>query len=690
MKWRSRFAVIAAAVLLSAAAVPIGATALERTIQRDLRADIAWTNVAGPVDQTTRAYRWYPLSYPVLERWSLQDDDSTRSQYAMATIVHFGGPLARHWLDVAIDRDPVICGGGTLPYSLDPGYDAFRAATGLGDESGRKRAAARAVSHLGTPSPGCETFDEQLLAWIGSDALDEIEVWAAHAEPDQLQALWTVLSYDLANSPEYGTRVARLQRLARSAEKPPDAPQPGPAQNPGDAAVYNAVVELNNHDTKGVPLLRGIVDGDLRRLDAVSADSNLLVVATTFPNSRFARGCREYDRLRGGTYFGRDDVEGGPDVPTGSAADWRHWLATYPDHPGADDAAYWLGRTLQRDGRRVDATWVYADTLARGAGDGDMRWALWLRLKFMLDTGTTDDELDAFARLHPASPFAPLAQYARAVRRARANDFRGALALVSQLDLRPALKAANDRNLLGDPAAVNAAYGAQRVRWRRLATLVPNLSTASIETRDRLASAWDDDDGWQIGYLVFFEGEREGGAILWGEPDFTWPGYAPMARAANQNAQTIALAKPLTASAVPQGIRKRNQWRTVLALYRQQTEFPDRETHLMRTLPALPSTAGYDASLYVSPRPRWNPRNGYDRQALNDAAVDAWWTRQTIVEAERFANDYPNDSRAATALLAAFEVSGRAPYLRQIIARYPDGPRTEEARALLWRATAPR
>jgi hypothetical protein len=225
-----------------------------------------------------------------------------------------------------------------------------------------------------------------------------------------------------------------------------------------------------------------------------------------------------------------------------------------------------------------------------------------------------------------------------------------------------------------------------------LAAWTPSdVRNAPVEIRDRLASVWNDDDGWQIGYLVLFEGEREGGATIWGDPDFDRPAYRHEAQLANQNAQTIALAKPLTARSLPEDIRKRNQQRVIVALYRQQTDFPDDETHLMGPLESLPALSAYDAKgLRAEGRLLPDKSDPFSAEELRDAEVDAWWARQTIVEAQQYAVDYPTDPFAATALLAACEVSGRTALLRQIIANYPDGPRTEEARALLWRATTKR
>jgi hypothetical protein len=673
---------LAAAIACVAIIVPLGSSWAIQHMKRDLNADIAWTEVDGPPEQRTRAYKWYPLSYPVLERWSFSGDN-TRSQYAFATIVHFGGrfggPLARHWLATAIDRNP----NGvtlTLPGESDPGYPAFIRAMGLSDPAARDAAARRAVPHLDRDTI-YPTFDQLLVRSLGMDAMPALEASAATADDARLSALSMVLPIDYSLMPkDRPANVTRLEARAEAASERLNSGTPVPTQtlSPRDAAVDNAVVALNAGDTRGLPLLRKIVDGDLRRLNVVWYSPNLLAVAVAFPNSRFARGCLAYDVLRGGSYFERDDQHDAQ-MPPGTIAGWQAWLATYPDHPGADDAAYWLGRAQQDSGRRVDAMATYADALERHLGDGDMRYSLWRRLLFLLDVGSSERDLATFVERHPSSPYVPLVQYARAVRRARANDFVTASTFGSDRSFAAAVRTLPE---IYNAQDVLDAYRAQRDRWHALAKDDPDPDHPTLEARDRLASAWSDDDGWKIGYVVLFDNSREGGAMPWDHPEYPWPDLARTAQAANQNAQTIALAKPLTEPSVPADMSRRNQRRIVSALYKQQTEFYDDERYMMGALTSLPASVGNDRSLYQISESNEITRR-YDD-------IDAWWARQTIVEAERYAMEYPNDDFAATALLSAYEVTGRTQYLREIVARYPDGSRTDEARALLWRATTPR
>jgi hypothetical protein len=665
---------------------------LVRRMHRDLRADITWTNVANdsPVERTTRAYAWYPLTYPVLEAWSFGPDPD-RARYAERTILHFGGALARHWLDTAIERDPGGA-GNLVPSPYDEEFAQFQRVMGLSDPTIRQRLAFAAARHLGSVSNDGLRFDGAFLGTLDIDALPALEAFARTATPAQLTHLNSLLPYGGNYDAVTRERIAHLQRLGDEAEREQSALAPRIVAAPiplpitRREAISNAILALNSGDESGVPLLRTVVDGDLRDLQSDFGAESLLAVANAFPDSRFARGCRAYDAIRGGTYFSRDDFHDA-DLPKASADRWRAWLTTYPDHPGADDATYWLGRTLQHTGHRLDAAWIYADGVERRVGDGDVREDLWARFRYMLDVGLTEADLSAFERLHATSRFAPFVRYARAVRRARAGDFRTALSLAGSAHIEDALKRTKSYQVFYDAPGILDLYRAQQSRWRDLATLGPVVGPRATVARDRLAAAWSDDDGWQIGYLVFFEGLRDGGAMPANAFDDEWEPLAGLAQGANQNAQTIALAEPLTAPSVPRAMRERNERRIVIALYDQLTNFPDPETDMMGPLTSLPPTSESIEPRVPTSKPYSQPGTTAYHAEVRSNEIESWWARQTAIESDRYVRDFPKESFAATALLASYEVTGRTRYLREIIARYPDGERTEEAKALLWAAS---
>jgi outer membrane protein assembly factor BamD (BamD/ComL family) len=74
---------------------------------------------------------------------------------------------------------------------------------------------------------------------------------------------------------------------------------------------------------------------------------------------------------------------------------WPRFLTEHPGHPGSDDAAYRLGRALEKLTRyREAALW-----LARSASlpDGEFRWKGPLRALYVLDALASEEELEALA-----------------------------------------------------------------------------------------------------------------------------------------------------------------------------------------------------------------------------------------------------------------------------------------------------
>lgn len=144
----------------------------------------------------------------------------------------------------------------------------------------------------------------------------------------------------------------------------------------------------------------------------------------------------------GGSYFGHSlyNPETGepiprPFPPAEEETLWRTWLTVYPNHPGADDALFWLTRTLEWQGKREEALVLLANWLADPFGDGDMRYVLRRRLLLLLDSGATPSELQAFLDRHGEHPLAAAVRYALAVRFAREHRYDLALQLTENLAL---------------------------------------------------------------------------------------------------------------------------------------------------------------------------------------------------------------------------------------------------------------
>ncbi|MFQ3612907.1 MAG: hypothetical protein SNJ68_04210 [Cyanobacteriota bacterium] len=269
-------------------------------------------------------------------------------------------------------------------------------------------------------------------------------------------------------------------------------------------------------DPVGEPLLQVALNEDFGFLYGIRDYLVLLQLAEAFPNSRFTQACQEYAQIRGGSYFGHFfyDFETGepiprPFLPPEEEARWRTWLATYPNHPGADDAFYWLARTLEWQGKPGEALAHLADWFVGPFGDGDMRYTLRSRFLFLLDTGTSRGDLEAFLTNHSGHPLATAVQYALAVRHAREHRYDQALQLTENLSLDTLL----DRYPLldgsywltdwdpepGTRTRLDPELQAQRQRWRNLSRW---QAQSTPQQRYQLAADWAAFDGWRISLAI--------------------------------------------------------------------------------------------------------------------------------------------------------------------------------------------
>jgi hypothetical protein len=507
-----------------------------------------------------------------------------------------------------------------------------------------------------------------LLEDLGPAALPALEFAARGADANTLVKLADLIPEpDIHFSAAERARVAALRRIC--------APALTAAENitPTKRSLSDLASEqLTRGHNSALKALRRLVAGNLRVFNTISYGPDMIAVAKAFPKSRLNRGFLAYDAIRGGTYFGRDtNDDNRTDKALAHPANWRTWLDLYSDHPGADDASYWLGRSLARSGHRVGALRAYLEAVEHSLGDGDMRDIIIRRALWMLDVGATDEDLSEYVRIYPQTPLAPLVEYAAAVRAARSHDYIRALKLAAALTP-PGSERALRLGFGNTPETVSALIEVQRSYWVALAG-------ASDAAQER---AWASDDGWKIGYFAFYDGTRMGGAAYAGEPGLDSAALSANMQSANRNAQIIAFTAEEPLHDSDDSFRLQHELR-ISALYSQLADYPDNETAAMGFLPSLPAEIGSDTRLF---RPALNT----DENAEDDVAarnMTTWWTRQLVAQVRDYVHDYKQAPFCADALLAAYEVTGETTYLRQLLALSAAGPRSEEARALLWRAT---
>lgn len=163
------------------------------------------------------------------------------------------------------------------------------------------------------------------------------------------------------------------------------------------------------------------------------------------PSSFLSRGMAAYEEVRGEPYLMLDRIEkaergeyGGihwpyyygdgqyrPDV---EIPGWTRFLESYSGHPGADDAAYRLGRSYEIKGDYLNA--LNALDTALELPDGDCWDDAAGRIVYIMDAVMPTQELESIDKSRLHERLRPLIDYSLAVRRLRQDDYRGALSLI--------------------------------------------------------------------------------------------------------------------------------------------------------------------------------------------------------------------------------------------------------------------
>ncbi len=470
------------------------------------------------------------------------------------------------------------------------------------------------------------------------------------------------------------------------------------AADPEDPERITAAVHLSlNGDPRGRELLAAAVNGDLSGLHGIWDYLILLHLAEVFPDSRLTRGAKAYAAIRGGTYFGHmgydyetDEWIPRPFAPAEEERQWRNWLQKYADHPGADDATYWLGRTQEWQGRMADALITYADWLADPVGDRDMTYPIRSRFLTVLDVGVDPEDLAQVVRDQAAHPLSPLFRYGLAVRRARQHNYTQALELSQTLTLDPLIQQTPGWHWnrwwyhQDFGSTLDSQLAQQRQRWQILQRW---QQMRTPQERMNLAQHWGSWTGWRNGYLVLFDGFRNGGTgyTSWQDPQ-TETVDQELARQglqqANHNAQAIRLVQPVLADpGTPAPMIEQALWLQLSALYRQYVSYPPAETLGMVPLMELGDP---DPALFEVTVPDWVQNDSvYYNFYLEQSQQQAYYIRHAIRLARELISRFPQTHLGDDALLVVYELTQDPGYLEELLQRFPAGDRSEEARVLL-------
>lgn len=384
------------------------------------------------------------------------------------------------------------------------------------------------------------------------------------------------------------------------------------------------------------------------------------------PKGRLAAGVRLYEQVRGLPYFAwdrRDEsiywlMSLGDEQyrPEEEIPGWHAFLERFPDHPGADDAAYRLGRCLEIQGDYPGALAAFYRALE--LPDGDLRFAAYGRILHLLDTLRAEE----FQAFHPWPEGLPEelrwpVAYGEAVALLREGRYAEAADALGRLlegqeepdSLRPALFALRPTAMDGG-YPLGAMLDRQRASARALAELAQAAEAASspedgARARYELAARIYHDP--YLFYNHLWAGKRQA---------FYWLGGV--------NAHLYG------------------------ALTARFRDYVRRSHHLAQALPMLEALAGPDAPPALRARALFSVGRAYTE--LLSAAEEAQvlfppeeLRRRAAAALEGFLALKPRDPLADDALLMLAAVTRERRYLEELVARFPQSELRGRAEQLL-------
>lgn len=726
--------------------------AIAQAVQQDLMI-IKWGNgqVQEPIWERFGAKTLPLLSYYV------RSADPTRQAYGMAGIRSLGAPYSTLWLERQLEQRQ----SGTNFYlltqdpttllnqaSYNPSYDyeQWKRDFGLDNPQTRERLIELARANLEPTNAGNDygqfnlAFLEAMLGYEAvhpeanppeEEAAPEIPQWDQLAElpqPSEAQVQEAIAYYRSLppNTQEY-ILVERLGSVKAGELSPVGtALLKYLAANVGSENRMWAIAELNRHgDPEGEAALQEIINGDLSQLQpltylvqydpfydgdlAKSSHAYFLLVgiAEQYPDSKFIRASREYGDLTGYSYFGsaprsqeiRDRIAN--KTPQERMQDWQDWLSRYPDHPGADDATYFLARALEDQNDPVAAMRYWVQMMTETPGDGDASYLAFPHVRTLLDVGLTTQQVETLYEQYQEEAIAPLFRYALAVRQAREHNYAEALELSEGL------------NLTEMPAEILSSYyrndswfssynrqveiqiemqdmlTEQRQRWQQLQQL---QAENTPESRYQLASNWAGAGGWKNGYLAVWDQWRTGYLPTgsWGneycekfwvcnlnlrQVDAVQNSY----RQASQNAIALSLYQDLLDDpSTPANLREKTLYMTASTLLWQWENHPLGETLRIHPVAGM---NGDRPSLDLTPIS--DPETDYEQRQENYKQIEQDYLSYLDNTIATLQSEFFNSPYIDDLLFSRYAMSGQPQYLEQIVENYGEGDRAAEARFLL-------
>lgn len=699
--------------------------------------------------------RYGAKAYPLLDYYA-RSADPTRRAYGMLGLRSLGSPYTTRWLERQLQRhslssfDVVTTSTDSLLAPETAGFeqDDWQQAFGLDQPQIRDRLVQIAQANLDPPTS--PTYYRQfnlefLIAVLGYEAVlpsqpssfdpqsvPSTPAWDRYQQlgtPTPAQVQQAIADYRQQPRPTQDYILVQRLGAVKAGEISAAERQFLQALAASDSTDQIwALAELDRHgDPQASAQLETILNGNLEQLypltrlvsyadglylrldQATHAYYLLLGMVQKYPKSRLVEAARAYGNLRGASYFGGEPRSAellrqiAQRTPLQTTTAWQGWLNQYADHPGADDATYFIARGWQDQNQILAAFDLWVQLMTQSVGDGDATYLAWGHVRSLLDVGLSLEQLEKLPQLYRSAPLAPLFRYALAVRYARQQNYAKALQVSNGLDLRQMPEQAlssyyNPRIWGGDAApgwndAKNNAQAVQqtlqtwlneqRPRWQKLLQL---QTENTPQARYQIAADWAAEGGWKNGYLALWDDQRT--YHLPAEAQYFCQVYWVCNTAlrgteavqssyqqASQNAIVLKLYQQLLADAqTPEALREKSLFMSASTLLSQWEDYPYGETLRMHPLPGM---AG--APIAVD-------SDNFEAQQAADAEMQRDYIAALDQILAQLQQEFPDSVYTDDLLFSRYSLSGNSADLQQIVQRYPNGDRAEEARFLLLHA----
>lgn len=513
------------------------------------------------------AWKQYgPKVYPLLDYY-IRSGDPTRETYGILGIRALGKPYTTLWLERYLKRhanlsdfslvDPEFYPYKTYSREDCADEDCWEKTFGLNDSVTRDHLIQIARQNLEPRSSPIyeDQFNLAFLKAVGDGkGIESSGGSSSESDSSSIPKLQQWLQFENLRSPDDNqikSAIAYYRTLPGETQKyilvnRLGEVKAGDISPIGKALLRNlstdrtsrdrmwAIAELNRHgDPQAKKSTKEIINRDLEQLYDLTGSTSLtfgkypsghvtlllIALAKEYPESKFIQGCVEYGDLRGTSYFGQEPRskairnKNASKEPTEWVRDWQQWLSRYPDHPGADDATYFLAKSLQDENNVLEAMRQFIKMMTQRLGDGDALELAWPHVRSLLDVGLSVEQLKVLLQEQRNSAIVPLLQYALAVQQARLQNYADALSLTEGLDLTKmpsyVLTTYYYRNSLEKPEIVQKEAQLflmnQRQRWQKLRNWKIENTPDSLY---QIASDWAGSEGWRNGYLSLWDNNR--------------------------------------------------------------------------------------------------------------------------------------------------------------------------------------